>query len=268
MAIHYKKPYENITIDGAYNWPNYFTAEQKRKLTEAYEVKVTKQLNKIASVSTGIAVLKEISRSLSAIRIIPRLDPSGNDVLNASEYPTDRTLATQRGMPVLCTTPGPAGMGGGLPGLGSDAVVEYWAAIWETGSSQSGPGTRPDEVLLHELVHAVRDMWGVSHVCSKVGGGYDNVEEFYAILVSNMYMSEQHQATLRANHGAYSPMKKEDEKNFLKTYHSLIEAFTEDQPFLASQLNLVKCRFNPIREYEEEWKDQEAQPGSIASTPR
>jgi hypothetical protein len=58
----------------------------------------------------------------------------------------------------------------------------------------SGPGTNPDEILLHELVHIVRMMrtWSnpSSYRFANVGDGFGNIEEFYAVLIANIYSSE------------------------------------------------------------------------------
>lgn len=55
---------------------------------------------------------------------------------------------------------------------------------------RSFPGWGPDEVLFHEMVHAARMVGGdIDQV--PLGGGYDDEEEYFGILVTNIYESEK-----------------------------------------------------------------------------
>src|SRR5262245_22736818 len=65
-------------------------------------------------------------------------------------------------------------------GPGSSATIYYDKARWCTGAPCGpAPGTAggaADEVLLHEMLHSLRVMAGQQDR-SKIGGGYDNLEE-------------------------------------------------------------------------------------------
>jgi hypothetical protein len=72
-------------------------------------------------------------------------------------------------------------------GMGTDVRIWFTPAMWADKSR--GPASAPDEVLLHELIHASRQVSGVSrrdHV-----GKYTNEEEFIAIMIDNIYLSEK-----------------------------------------------------------------------------
>jgi hypothetical protein len=83
-------------------------------------------------------------------------------------------------------------------GTGSDSLIFLTPERLDV----SGPGGAPDETLFHELVHAVRDTQGVSAVGFSMKKGFDNAEEFAAIVATNVYLSEKKQTLLRANHGS------------------------------------------------------------------
>jgi hypothetical protein len=55
-------------------------------------------------------------------------------------------------------------------------------------------------VLLHELVHCNRNMRGLVEKTTDKMGGYVNAEEGIAIIIANMYLSENGKSKLR---GAY-----------------------------------------------------------------
>ena len=64
-----------------------------------------------------------------------------------------------------------------------------------------GPALETDEVLFHELVHAARTINGVPGVGLEVNKGYTNEEEYTAIVLSNVYLSEKGKRNFRAGHG-------------------------------------------------------------------
>ena len=94
-------------------------------------------------------------------------------------------------------------------GRGSDVLVRFTPALYLSPSAPIPAGRLvpryADSTLLHELVHAVRMMWGVMNTLRFETGrddrvwGFHNSEEFYAILIENMYRSERG-LPMRADH--------------------------------------------------------------------
>lgn len=87
-------------------------------------------------------------------------------------------------------------------GRGSDVRIEFTPALYLAPNapipvSASYP-RYGDCVLLHELVHAARMMWGVVQTLrfeparDERVWGFRNSEEYYAVLIENMYRSERH----------------------------------------------------------------------------
>jgi hypothetical protein len=83
-------------------------------------------------------------------------------------------------------------------GLGDDSIIEFTPDAFK-GPKMSLPGQGPDEVLFHELVHASRTMRGVVNA-EYVNRNYEDQEEYLAIALANIYMSEKGQWILRGDH--------------------------------------------------------------------
>ena len=112
-----------------------------------------------------------------------------------------------------------------------------------------GPGVQADEVLLHELVHAIRSGHGMLD-CGAARDSYDTVDDFVAILFTNIYSSERNRP-LRMNHRTFSrlPKARSSSAGFLAAYSVEIEELCTSFPQLTHRLSAVECPFNPVREY-------------------
>jgi hypothetical protein len=136
-----------------------------------------------------------------------------------------------------------------------------YTPLCAAGLSSCGPGMLPDEVLLHELVHMQRKVSGISKAVSLKGtslNDFENEEEFFAIAVQNLYISESGRAAgagpgqtrLRADHarGALS-----DDRSFAQfvnpDYIRLIAKYCKQHPKLSSGLAYSDAPFNPFRTY-------------------
>ena len=92
-----------------------------------------------------------------------------------------------------------------------------------------------------------------------MGKGYDNAEEFAAILVTNVYLSEKKRTQLRANHGRGVLL---DPDKFLDSprvpvpgARGLLGIFRLRQPRLFAALAAIDrsiAAFNPFRQFAEE----------------
>ena len=70
-------------------------------------------------------------------------------------------------------------------------------------------GSQPDEALFHELVHALRQMFGQYYPLPTTGSlmDYDDEEEFYSVVATNVYISSKNRNDqLRANHHGHDPL--------------------------------------------------------------
>lgn len=116
-----------------------------------------------------------------------------------------------------------------------------------------------DEVLFHELVHAFR---GVSKKWNKVrlGAGlvrYDDTEEFYAVLITNIYISDRSnkiKTGLRADHKSLNPLQADLAAPFGFFASSsqvlpLVRQFVTENHGMAIMLAHADAPFNPIADY-------------------
>jgi hypothetical protein len=130
--------------------------------------------------------------------------------------------------------------------------------------SRSGdfrPGGTPAESLFHELVHAFRlvtekasDRELNSNPFVPKGlrnPEYDTEEEFFAILITNIFSSETGRP-LRAGHDDTEalPSRLSTNKGFLavEEYASLVRQFCAEHTSVSQELRDVPSAFNPIKE--------------------
>jgi hypothetical protein len=80
-----------------------------------------------------------------------------------------------------------------------------------------------DESLVHELVHAFRDAQGKHNPVPTKNRRYDTVEEFLAVVITNVYISSKGDHWLRADHWHY---------------HRLAPSLSSSGGFLSDENNL------------------------------
>jgi hypothetical protein len=118
---------------------------------------------------------------------------------------------------------------------------------------QYGPrGTSPAEVLLHELVHAMRTIKGMGDQ-RKAGNGWQSVEEFVATLVTNIHARERNTGELRGAYGGYPAMPANwvTSEGFLADAENrrLVKDLYRQDPFFCRDLarTVYVNSFNPVR---------------------
>jgi hypothetical protein len=92
-------------------------------------------------------------------------------------------------------------MPSGEKGTGKGSSVHIYFSP-DKSAMHGKPSWEADEVLLHEMVHALRKMQGKSNPIPTENTlqKYDNEEEFLAIVVTNVYMSVNNKTRLAADH--------------------------------------------------------------------
>ena len=121
----------------------------------------------------------------------------------------------------------------------------------------------PDDMLVHELVHSLREMRGQFNCVPTRTTGYENQEEYFAILLQNIYASEKGLTIFRGNHLTDARLSKalSTTETFLgKGQRPLSTEQLENRQLVSRLTNecLTLCRnvlthvraaFNPISEY-------------------
>ena len=137
---------------------------------------------------------------------------------------------------------------------GIEADIRYTPGHWIPGAVQyggaTGPGGSADEVLLHELLHAVRITLGLGD-CRQTQAPlhrYDNRSEFYAVLVENVYSSETRRPP-RRDHWGHVALRDPVQYYAQPSNKLMIMNFCRSMPQFTRDLASVPCNFNPFREY-------------------
>jgi hypothetical protein len=209
----------------------------------AYERAVTGLYHKLHASRTGAAVLESIAHSHQKILVTPY---SAADATNFGTFNAFAHQESTRSDPRFA---------------GHDSHVHYSPTTWNRFLlNQHGhdvAGAHPDEVLLHETTHALRQVYGVSDP-RPLDHAYDTEEEFFAILVANVYASELHRLhDLRADHHSHHEISASQDTSaeFLPRLdpndykYRLVKKLVDQEPRLAHKLAHVRAAFNPIRRY-------------------
>jgi hypothetical protein len=242
---------DNIQIGNA-KWPRFF-----------YQETVKCELDVLRSHVVGNIVFQAITAiKARTLFLLPPFPFLGKLTTGVDPY-RGMTLedATPKG--AVCLNPdGIPVLGCRGTGIGSDVVLRYRPGTWIR-FRHTTPASKADEVLVHELVHALRAMLGISHSVRLTGelADYDNVEEYYAIQIANTYLSEKGTTRLRGNHRFGKKAVMDDSTDtsdeFLdKAVHrDLIRQLVEEMPSFCYQFRRLPAdiSFNPIGRYLESY---------------
>ena len=242
----------NILIDGR--------SFQDAPRVLKYETAVHRQLLCVLGFDAGRDVINEVWTKPRRLQIRPWRN---RRQVNAEAAALDGRAATMPFRPVRSGRDGhhdPA-WGHGT-GRGSHVRLSYspwnwgddvydWDPIarnnfaFMTGSMPPDPGDDAGEVLLHEFVHALRAMSG-REIGLPMGRGFDTQEEFFAILVTNIYTSERgRHRQLRADHMS-TPLITPRDWRTDREFQALIRAVRTSHPSLVHRLARVRADFNPF----------------------
>jgi hypothetical protein len=206
---------------------------------DSYETAVEGVFADIGKAATGRAVLRAISRTSPRTMLVEPMMGTDGGMPNAFAKPVDKKAASRQG---------------------SDTGIRYTPAHWKPSAAHPsvtgmkfwhGPGTTPDELLLHEVFHGLRHMAGLRMTRNvPLQQGYDSFEEFYAILIANIYRSELKRPWLRHDHHGFMSLEAvgiDNQSEFYK--HRLnkqhLNKLRRQQPSLFADLQGVKADFNP-----------------------
>jgi Effector protein len=246
--------YHHVTIDGT-GTKSYATSSQ-------YEHAVLHELRRIHHSHTGQAVFHEFTRRSHHLMTIL---PYEQAQLNAFAAAKDLRHATLKGQversgangQVLLDAQGKPiiGLGGG-----SDSDISFTPVMFTKFCNQQKPGhkagAQPDEVLFHEMVHATRQMRGILNPLP-LGFLYDTEEEFFAILLANIYASETGRPVdLRSDHHGFTHLTTDTDAKFLPKKdmtdyrYRLVDKLVHQEPRMVHELKRLRhTPFNPIRRY-------------------
>jgi len=245
----------NIIIDGR---PTPET--NTPRLRALFEQEVNDCLLDLLMFRTGRAVLDAIGGARHRVRIIPW----GRIQENAEAEARDPQAATRRGAPVRDGDGRRVrGLGQGT-GRGSGVLVRFTPWIhrterlprWDPQAVASwlavpqGPqpvlaGWEPDEVLLHELVHALEMVTGQADG-TPLDHLLDTVAEFNAIVVVNLLARERSRPFQRDHRSDREVLVPTGVHPLEGEFWRLVEEFRARHPVLCQQLAAIPVDGNPF----------------------
>jgi len=205
------------------------------------------QLNQIRKAETGRILLRAIQAAGPWVRIIPLRAVVGFD--RDCNADTNDQLSTPS------------------PGARAQAEIRFSPHRFIPGGYCSvhngSAATLSHEILLHELVHALRMITHKRpHKPPQLHQAllrYDNKEEFYAVLITNIFISDPtngYKSGLREGHtGPHQSLEKDLASSYdffrsgRQTY-ALIAQFFHDHRDFAHELACSKAVFNPLAAYD------------------
>jgi hypothetical protein len=214
-----------------------------------YETGTLNALIKIESTDLGRILLESIAYHIrhhpgNLLHGILEIRPYAEGDCNGSTAPETTTKAGRMIRPVVHFWPKAYTKGG--------ACSKYL----EDHKDETG-GILPDETLFHEFVHAFRMASGAATVAPLVRGGlsnYQDEEEFIAVLVTNIYLtdpSNKSHSNLRRDHVSFKTLESDVAESFtffrssVSTYR-LVGKFCRENPAFTKNIAEVKASFNPI----------------------
>ena len=216
-----------------------------------YERNVVGALDTIQLNRVGSAVFTGLTRSLT-IRPYTGTRPNGtasavstpaSGVLDHRRYRCDNAAPiTNNGNPARYTTGG-----------GTGSVIRFSPSQWMTsGVADSrrvsiAAAGRTDEVLFHETTHAIHQMAGQMN-CSDAPPGFDTKDEFWAILLTNIYCSAWNRPLRRDHHG-HTTISLTAARELFGRYSTMIDWMCVGMPAVTRAIARIDwIAFNPVRD--------------------
>jgi hypothetical protein len=150
-------------------------------------------------------------------------------------------------------------IGGSGTGTGTSSVIRFSPEMFP--GNLKAPGSQRDEILFHEMIHAFRQLNGRENAFP-VNLGYDDIEEYVAVVITKSYLSDKGQTDLRASHHDSDGVLKNPEKfldnpqnvNFPPRW--LMYRLYQDHLSLFDTLAAIRLKrpaqFNPVKQYKDE----------------
>src|SRR5262245_16369942 len=223
-----------------------------RREIKSYKEDVLKQLDPIKGCGTGKALLNEIGRTNGTVKIRPYWNWS--DPINAEAKPENRRDAHGLDAPLV-----PGAVLNVGTGRGTNSTVEYSPAMWGAKgyAKVDAPGYDADEIIFHEMVHASRQLRGIQDETGV--RAYDTLEEYIAVVITNIYMAHKGKAKLAGDHDKgtlkdpahfldYVQDRKMTPRDLMRRLRAGQNAFYAD----LAQFGPPRPWFNPVWQFEQE----------------
>jgi hypothetical protein len=208
----------NLGVDGSDYLKGIFgltwlPSDAAKRNVQVYEQAVERLVQQLNGPATSFWVLKEIESANKSLIIKPwRHDPAKDAKIEtpymAYGEPGSYADATARGEMAKTIETSELSKSERLANIGTGlgtSYVLYYTPYYLGESRPTGPGYGADEVLFHELIHGLNSIKGNLRLTGGAPDGFDGLEEFTAILLTNLYTS-QRGGVLRYDHRGHTPL--------------------------------------------------------------
>ena len=208
----------------------------------AYEVAVQDLIRNIAKTPVGRILFQQINASKPVVTIRP-----------LNEFAIESTGAAASD-----------GEKASKKNQGCDVTIWFDPMTWSNSvqkqSIDSQNHYRPDDVLFHELVHALRMLRGLwDPRPAAYFWDWDTVEEMYAIMFTNIYVSSiNRDQDLRGDHSlrfhvlgnnpTLPANSQIDGSTFYSMFSTEIDSLCRFMPDLCHPVSQIQCRWNALRD--------------------
>lgn len=201
-------------------------------LQRRYETQINRVLATVRRTKTGKILLRHIERSDRCVMIEPYTGADHNAFAAPGSELSSGTLSRRS------------------TAAGTNSHLSF--SVNRSHLPVAAPQSRADEVLVHELAHALRQMTGTELYRRDATGArvlrsvvsFGTVEEFFSAMVGSVYSSELGLPPL-GNHGVWplrNPRVLEE-----RPYSTYLRSFAERMPRFVADIAEVETGFNPFR---------------------
>ena len=211
-----------------------------------YERQVGAMLGAVRATATGRTLLSFFALRRHNVWIIP---PGGNQSrVEADAGAVDPVAAFRRNFDLRSALDGRVDPRRRLgAGTGSDSLLRFHPIHW---NYPPGRFDTPEEVLVHELFHAMRQTFGALRN-TPLDGDFDTVEELYSIFVQNMYANERNLPLRATHHRASSNVSPDHSIAHNPRFRAPMRDLAAMMPTIVNELANVRTPYNPFRDWKE-----------------
>lgn len=180
----------------------WFPSAEAKAARDKWENSVDDLIAALSKKHVGWAVMKALHDSGHTLNIVP--NPAKD--CNATTYPNSAQDAAKKGAEAEHCSKEAKGSNLGT-GKGTSSKITFSPGQWvKNGQCAVGAAGRDgDEILLHEMCHAMRYAAGMRTSCFETPVGFGDYEELVAVTITNVYSSETNR-TLRRDHEGFAAL--------------------------------------------------------------
>jgi hypothetical protein len=177
-------------------------SDEAKAARDKWENAVEAVIDGLTKKHVGWAVMKALHDSGHTLTI----EPNPTQDCNSTTFPNSAQDAAKKGKEAENCSKDTTGSNLGT-GKGTSSKITYSPGQWVKGGmcAVGAAGRDGDEILLHEMCHAMRYAAGMRTSCFDTPVGFGDYEELVAVTITNIFSSETNR-TLRRDHNGFDAL--------------------------------------------------------------